>query len=349
MATWRSISSARAPEYTPPDWSITPIRGRSSADCRTGSRPRTRTVPESGFRYPSQVSTVVVLPAPLGPRTAVTPAPASRSRPLTAVFAPYRFTRAWTWTTGSLRMGPESRESARRSVAGVREPMRDGPARPEPPLGVGHGVRHREQPGVGRAHLAPQDGTLPLEVAAQVLEGLGADRHLGHRLPAAAGRGPADPDERTGHAVLGQVEGGAGAVSRAEQQDPGAQLLQTGQGASLAEPAVGGVAVGDLPRAGTEGREGGLRMRAAQGARPGAHRLRDHPDTAGGGDQGVVRRHGGPDPVPPLLGHRRVPPLGRVGEVGGLGRDDQGAVRTEGVEKCPDDRYGPAVHPPEGT
>ena len=36
-----------------------------------GPGPSTRTVPESGRRYPSQLSTVVVLPAPLGPSTAV--------------------------------------------------------------------------------------------------------------------------------------------------------------------------------------------------------------------------------------------------------------------------------------
>lgn len=66
----------------------------------------------AGIRLPvpSQVSTVVVLPAPLGPSTAVMPASATRSRPSTAVLSPYRFTRAWTWTTGSLRMRRKSRE-----------------------------------------------------------------------------------------------------------------------------------------------------------------------------------------------------------------------------------------------
>ena len=34
----------------PPDWSITPTRGRSARASRTGSNPRTRTVPASGFR-----------------------------------------------------------------------------------------------------------------------------------------------------------------------------------------------------------------------------------------------------------------------------------------------------------
>ncbi|WP_369691367.1 DUF995 domain-containing protein [Streptomyces sp. DI166] len=33
---------------------------------------------------------------------------------------PYRFTRAWTWTTGSVRMGPESRETSARPDRGVQ-------------------------------------------------------------------------------------------------------------------------------------------------------------------------------------------------------------------------------------
>jgi len=40
---------------------------------RRGSRSSTRTRPESAVRKPSQISTVVVLPAPLGPSSAVTP------------------------------------------------------------------------------------------------------------------------------------------------------------------------------------------------------------------------------------------------------------------------------------
>jgi len=73
----------------PPDWSITPIRGRSAAASATGSRPSTRTVPASARRYPSQISMVLVFPAPLGPSTAVTVPPATvRSSPFTAVLSP---------------------------------------------------------------------------------------------------------------------------------------------------------------------------------------------------------------------------------------------------------------------
>ena len=71
-ATWRSIHRAgataagRRPAASPPRASAAgagPLRGRA---------PSTRTVPPSAFGSPSQHSTVVVLPAPLGPRTVVT-------------------------------------------------------------------------------------------------------------------------------------------------------------------------------------------------------------------------------------------------------------------------------------
>src|SRR5690348_784286 len=72
---------------------MTPTRGRSARASRTGSRPRTRTVPWSGRRYPSQISTVVVLPAPFGPRMPVTsPRAALSVSPSTAVVWPYRLT-----------------------------------------------------------------------------------------------------------------------------------------------------------------------------------------------------------------------------------------------------------------
>ncbi len=63
-----------APE--PPVCGITPTRVRTPAGSRAGSRPSTDTSPPSRRRSPAQISTVVVLPAPLGPSTAVT-APAA--------------------------------------------------------------------------------------------------------------------------------------------------------------------------------------------------------------------------------------------------------------------------------
>src|SRR5437763_8990455 len=89
------------PGYTPPRWSITPIRVVSFPRCATGSSPSTRTVPAVGRRKPSTVSTVVVLPAPLGPRRATTwPASAVNETPSTAVTGPYRTTRPETSTAG---------------------------------------------------------------------------------------------------------------------------------------------------------------------------------------------------------------------------------------------------------
>src|SRR5580704_519130 len=85
----------------PPDWSITPILGSSFGRFRAGSSPSTRTVPASAARYPSQTSIVVVLPAPFGPRIAVTsPRPAVRLSPSTAVACPYRLTIPESSTAG---------------------------------------------------------------------------------------------------------------------------------------------------------------------------------------------------------------------------------------------------------
>src|SRR4030088_800324 len=44
-----------------------PISCLSSRELTCGSKPQTRTEPRSRLRKPSRISTVVVLPAPLGP------------------------------------------------------------------------------------------------------------------------------------------------------------------------------------------------------------------------------------------------------------------------------------------
>ncbi len=63
--------------------------------------PRTRTVPDAARRYPSQTSMVLVLPAPLGPSTAVTcPAAASNDTSFTARRSPYRTVSPETSTAG---------------------------------------------------------------------------------------------------------------------------------------------------------------------------------------------------------------------------------------------------------
>src|SRR5690348_4217829 len=85
----------------PPDCSITPTRGRRARASVTGSSPSTVTRPASGRRYPSQISMVVVLPAPFGPSTAVTaPRCARRLSPSTAAVCPYRLTRSRISTAG---------------------------------------------------------------------------------------------------------------------------------------------------------------------------------------------------------------------------------------------------------
>src|SRR5690242_3900631 len=118
----------------PPDWSITPTRGRSARASRAGSRPSTRTVPWSARRYPSQISTVVVLPAPFGPRMPVTsPRAALSVSPSTAVVWPYRLTSPPISTAGicgtvltdaSLR----SQQSAERAGVDDLRPPREGPS-----------------------------------------------------------------------------------------------------------------------------------------------------------------------------------------------------------------------------
>ncbi len=50
-------------------WVCTPIRGSRAVSRGQGLAPRTATVPESARRWPSMISTSVVLPAPLGPRS----------------------------------------------------------------------------------------------------------------------------------------------------------------------------------------------------------------------------------------------------------------------------------------
>ena len=49
-------------------WSCTPMRRSREVSRGHGLVPRSDTVPPSGRRSPSTISSVVVLPAPLGPR-----------------------------------------------------------------------------------------------------------------------------------------------------------------------------------------------------------------------------------------------------------------------------------------
>src|SRR5205809_1597350 len=78
------------------------MRGFSRSGSRTASTPRTRTSPRSGSRRPSRTSTVVVLPAPLGPsRPKIVPAWTSKLTPSTARVSPYALCSPATRMTGS--------------------------------------------------------------------------------------------------------------------------------------------------------------------------------------------------------------------------------------------------------
>src|SRR5690625_4094623 len=78
----------------PPSWSITPIRERICDEATRGFLPRIFMEPPSGSRSPSQHSIVVVLPAPLGPKTAVmAPKSAENETSRTAGLFEYDLTR----------------------------------------------------------------------------------------------------------------------------------------------------------------------------------------------------------------------------------------------------------------
>src|SRR5262249_22946374 len=76
-----------------------PIRDRHSRPASPRAVPSTVTSPPSRRRYPSRISTVVVLPAPFGPSSANTsPWLMSRSTPSTAIVSPYDLRRPRTRT-----------------------------------------------------------------------------------------------------------------------------------------------------------------------------------------------------------------------------------------------------------
>src|SRR5438132_10576622 len=82
-------------------WGRTPIRFRISAwsDRLLTSYPRTSACPPVGFRRHSRISTVVVFPAPFGPRKANTsPLVRLKDIPLTAMLSPYFLERLYTCT-----------------------------------------------------------------------------------------------------------------------------------------------------------------------------------------------------------------------------------------------------------
>src|SRR5437899_2506086 len=84
------------------DWRTTPMRSRHALPARCGSSSSTSTTPESRWRYPSRISTVVVLPAPFGPsRPKTSPAAISKLTPRSASNEPYDLCRSRTVTAPS--------------------------------------------------------------------------------------------------------------------------------------------------------------------------------------------------------------------------------------------------------
>ena len=67
---------------TPDDCNTTPMRSLNSRPARSGSVPSTETSPLSRVRWPSRISTIVDLPAPLWPSRAYTSPRRSRTTPL---------------------------------------------------------------------------------------------------------------------------------------------------------------------------------------------------------------------------------------------------------------------------
>jgi len=70
----------------------TPMRGSNCWLRGQAGIPSRVTLPESGLRSPSMISSVVVLPAPLGPRMPKnSPSSTSKDTPSTACVSPYHF------------------------------------------------------------------------------------------------------------------------------------------------------------------------------------------------------------------------------------------------------------------
>ena len=84
------------------DCNCTPTRSLTCSGCSIVFIPRTKVSPSSAFSKPSMHSSMVVLPAPLGPRMPnISPRFTSKETPDTAVSAPNRLTNPRTCMTAS--------------------------------------------------------------------------------------------------------------------------------------------------------------------------------------------------------------------------------------------------------
>ncbi len=114
-ASWtnsRAVRGSNTPSCcgTSPISRVTPVSAR-------GSRPRMRTVPWDGRASPQSMRSMVDLPAPFGPSSAVTPAPTSKLTSDTATSAPNHFDTPSATTRGSI--GTAVTLSERPPAAGI--------------------------------------------------------------------------------------------------------------------------------------------------------------------------------------------------------------------------------------
>src|SRR5579859_7674374 len=204
-----------------------PTRARQSRVGCAGSSPSTLTSPALRGRYPSRISTVVVLPAPFGPSSAKhSPRATSRSSDSTATWCPYVLRNPRTWIAGSADARSSAVGSASSFVMGTSVPYPR--TRPTPTVGgyaIGagrcrdrthqgrssyrsvswqHGVpTGRAGPAVGHAYLRRALLGLGQQRAVPAQPGEGADRAVGRLRPA-------DPDRVRPGPRAGARRGGPG-------------------------------------------------------------------------------------------------------------------------------------------
>ncbi len=118
-----------------------PMSAVTSTSVR-GLRPSTRTVPFDGCASPQSIRSIVDLPAPFGPRSAVTPTGIVKLTSETATTPPNHFETPSTSTTGAVMSGPRSAGTTatsrrRRPQSRRQRPRRRAPSRrarsPRPP------------------------------------------------------------------------------------------------------------------------------------------------------------------------------------------------------------------------
>ena len=108
----------------------TPI-ARYSIGSRWMGRPNSSTSPWEGWSSPQMAFRVVVLPAPLGPSSPVTPGPSSNDRSATATTSPYHLENRRSSTTAPAAGCPLMPAGAARARSGWRRPRPPPP--PSPP------------------------------------------------------------------------------------------------------------------------------------------------------------------------------------------------------------------------